>query len=141
MEEVSAGGLVTATIHGRRHAALIGRKDQAGVVRWLLPKGHVERDETARDAAVREVREETGIDGQVLADLGTVAFWFTTIDKRVHKTVHYFLLEALGGELSDADVEVDEVAWVALDDVPLRLSYANERRLAELVPAMLTEHA
>jgi ADP-ribose pyrophosphatase YjhB (NUDIX family) len=137
---VSAGGLVTRTIDGVPHCALIGRRDQEGVLRWLLPKGHVEPGETLRAAAVREIREETGIVGEVLAELGTVAFWFTASDRRVHKTVHHYVLRAVGGELSDNDVEVDAVAWVPLDQVPRQLSYADERRLAQLVPAILADH-
>jgi ADP-ribose pyrophosphatase YjhB (NUDIX family) len=140
VEELSAGGLVTRTIDGVAHGALIGRFDHDGVLRWLLPKGHVEPGETVRDAAIREVHEETGIAGQVLAELGTVTFWFTAADRRVHKTVHHYVLRAVSGELSDDDVEVDAVDWVPLDQVPRRLSYADERRLAKLVPAILADH-
>ena len=71
---------------------------------WSLPKGHLEDGETAEQAAVREVAEETGIDAVVVAMLGSIDYWFVTEDYRVHKTVHHFLLRALGGELSDADV-------------------------------------
>ena len=60
--------------------------------------------------------------------------------RRVHKTVHHYLLEAEGGELSDDDIEVVEVAWVPLDDVPARLAYADERRLVARVPEVLDEH-
>ena len=87
-------------------AALIARHDRRGRLVWSLPKGHVEAGETPVDTAVREVEEETGIRGTVLAPLGTIDFWFVADRRRVHKTVHHFLLEAQGGELSDADVEV-----------------------------------
>ena len=69
---------------------------------------------------MREVEEETGILGRVLAPLGTIDFWFVADDRRMHKTVHHFLLRAAGGELSDADVEVAEVAWVPLGELPSR---------------------
>lgn len=120
-------------------AALIGRHDRRGRLVWSLPKGHVEAGETHEDAAVREVQEETGIEGSVVAPLGTIDFWFMADDRRVHKTVHHFLLAAHGGELSDADREVSEVAWVPLDEVSGRLAYADERRLMEKVPALLAE--
>ena len=79
--------------------ALIGRRDRRGVLRWLLPKGHIEDGEAATDTAVREVAEETGISGHIIAELGTVDYWFTAPDRRVHKTVHHYLMSADGGEL------------------------------------------
>ena len=118
-------------------AALIARHDRRGRLVWSLPKGHVEAGETPADAAVREVEEETGIRGVVLAPLGTIDFWFVADQRRVHKTVHHFLLEAQGGELSDADVEVVEVAWFPLTEVAAALAYADERRLLERVEDLL----
>ena len=115
--------------HLRRRAALIGRLDRRGRLLWSLPKGHIEVGETAEQAAVREVKEETGIIGRVVAPLGTIDFWFVAEDRRVHKTVHHFLLRALGGELCDDDVEVAEVEWVPLGELESRLAYADERRL------------
>ena len=122
-------------------AALIGRHDRRGRLVWSLPKGHVEAGETPEITAVREVEEETGIHGHVLAPLGVIDFWFVVEDRRIHKTVHHFLLRADGGELSDADVEVDEVEWVALTDLPARLEYADERRLLERLPELLADSA
>ena len=87
----------------------------AGRLLWSLPKGHIEAGETAEQTAVREVAEETGIDGVVVAELGSIDYWFVTEGRRVHKTVHHYLMRAVGGELSDADVEVTQVAWVPLD--------------------------
>ena len=120
-------------------AALIARHDRRGRLVWSLPKGHLELGESPEEAAVREVEEETGIRGRVLGHLGTIDFWFVAEQRRVHKTVHHYLLEAEGGELSDADVEVVEVAWVPLEDVPARLAYADERRLVARVPEVLDE--
>lgn len=122
-------------------AAVIGRLDRRGRLLWSLPKGHIEAGETAEQAAVREVEEETGIIGCVVAPLGTIDFWFVAEDRRVHKTVHHFLLRALGGELSDADVEVAEVAWVPLDELESRLAYADERRLIRRATELLEETA
>jgi ADP-ribose pyrophosphatase YjhB (NUDIX family) len=121
--------------------ALIGRRDRRGRLLWSLPKGHLEEGESAEDAAVREVEEETGIRGRVLASLGSIDYWFVAEDRRIHKTVHHYLLEAAGGELSDDDVEVDQVAWVPLDELPGRLAYAGERRLAETVADLLADSA
>ena len=123
------------------HAALIGRLDRRGRLLWSLPKGHIEGDETAAQTAVREVKEETGITATVDCPLGTIDYWFVAEDRRVHKTVHHFLLRAEGGELSDEDVEVAAVAWVPLEDIGRRLAYEDERALVARAPALLAETA
>ena len=139
VDETSAGGLVVDVASGR--AALIGRLDRRGRLLWSLPKGHIEAGETAEQAAVREVEEETGIIASVRAPLGSIDYWFVAEDRRIHKTVHHYLLSALGGELSDADVEVTEVAWVPLAELDSRLAYADERRLVRRAAEILEESA
>ncbi len=140
VHETSAGGLVVDGLddpQGSQVAALIGRIDRRGRMLWSLPKGHIELGETAEQTAIREVAEETGIKGDVLASLGSIDYWFVTEGRRVHKTVHHYLLRFLGGELSDHDLEVSEVAWVPLDELPSRLAYADERRLAEVAGELI----
>lgn len=129
VEETSAGGLVLHQRDGQPYAALIARHDRQGNLIWSLPKGHIEPGETPEIAAVREVAEETGITSRVVAPLGVIDFWFMANERRIHKTVHHFLLEAVGGELSDADAEVVAVAWVPLSEVADRLKYRDERKL------------
>jgi 8-oxo-dGTP pyrophosphatase MutT (NUDIX family) len=118
---------------------LIGRIDRRGRLEWVLPKGHVEPGETPEQAAVREVREETGLDARVVSMLGPIEYWFVAGDRRVHKTVHHFLLEATGGLLGTDELEVSEVAWVPLDELATRLRYASERRLLDRLPQLLQE--
>jgi 8-oxo-dGTP pyrophosphatase MutT (NUDIX family) len=137
VDETSAGGLVVD--RERSRAALIGRLDRRGTLLWSLPKGHIEAGETAEQAAIREVSEETGIDGLVLDELGSIDYWFVVENRRVHKTVHHFLMEAVGGELSDEDVEVTEVAWVPLGELNGVLAYADERRLVHRALRLLAE--
>ncbi len=135
VHEISAGGLVIDGIdrpRAEQSAALIGRTDRRGRMIWSLPKGHIEQGETAEQTAIREVAEETGIHGHVLAALGSIDYWFVTEGRRVHKTVHHYLLEFSGGELCDEDVEVTEVAWVPVDELPRRLAFADERKLARV---------
>jgi 8-oxo-dGTP pyrophosphatase MutT (NUDIX family) len=140
VHETSAGGLVIDGLDGPKEsqvAALIGRIDRRGRMLWSLPKGHIELGETAEQTAIREVAEETGIQGTVLAALGSIDYWFVTEGRRVHKTVHHYLMRFLGGELSDEDVEVSEVAWVPLKELHARLAYADERRLAEVAGELI----
>ncbi len=140
MHETSAGGLVIDGLDGPKDtqkAALIGRIDRRGRMLWSLPKGHIELGETAEQTAIREVAEETGLQGSVLAALGSIDYWFVTEGRRVHKTVHHYLMRFQGGELSDDDVEVTEVAWVPLRDLPSRLAYADERKLAEVAGELI----
>ena len=135
MEETSAGGVVVEVKDGVARTAVIARRNRAGRVEWCLPKGHVENDETLEQTAVREVAEETGIIGRVLASLGTIDYWFSTSETVVHKVVHHYLLEATGGELSiegDPDAEAIDVAWFPLLDVHSHLTFPNERRIARV---------
>ncbi|MBY6437156.1 NUDIX hydrolase [Rhodococcoides kroppenstedtii] len=144
VRETSAGGLVVDGLGGPRDrlcAALIGRTDRRGRLLWSLPKGHIERGETPEQTAEREVAEETGINGTVLAPLGSIDYWFVTEGRRVHKTVHHYLLRFTGGQLSDEDVEVTEVAWVPLAELHTRLAYADERKLAERAGDMIDRMA
>lgn len=140
VHEISAGGLVVDGLDGPRDsqvAALIGRVDRRGRMLWSLPKGHIELGETAEQTAMREVAEETGIRGSVLAALGCIDYWFITDGRRVHKTVHHYLMRFSGGELSDHDLEVAEVAWVPVNELPSRLAYADERRLAQVADELI----
>jgi 8-oxo-dGTP pyrophosphatase MutT (NUDIX family) len=139
VRETSAGGLVVDRIDAATRAALIGRIDRRGRLEWVLPKGHVEPGETPAQAAVREVREETGLDARVVSELGPIEYWFVADDRRVHKTVHHFLLEATGGLMGTEELEVSEVAWVPLDELAGRLRYASERRLLDRLPRLLRE--
>ncbi|MDQ6873656.1 MAG: NUDIX hydrolase [Actinomycetota bacterium] len=141
VEETSAGGLVVQQAGEAARGALIGRVDRRGRLLWSLPKGHIEDGETAEQTAVREVAEETGITGRVVGELGTIDFWFVAEGRRIHKTVHHYLLLAETGELSDADMEVTEVAWVPLEQLGDRLAHEDERRLVARVPALLARPA
>ena len=141
VDEFSAGGLVVDLAGEVPRGVLIGRTDRQGRLLWSLPKGHIEVGETAEQAAMREVREETGIAGEIVAELGVIDFWFVADGRRIHKTVRHYLMRRVGGELSDADYEVDEVAWVPLPDIRGRLAYPDERGLVDTAGRLLAESA
>jgi ADP-ribose pyrophosphatase YjhB (NUDIX family) len=141
VDEFSAGGLVVDLAGDIPCGALIGRTDRQGRLLWSLPKGHIEAGETAEQAALREVQEETGIAGEIVAELGTIDFWFVAEGNRIHKTVRHYLMRRVGGELSDADIEVDEVAWVPLPDIRGQLAYPDERGLVDTAGRLLAESA
>ncbi len=137
VEETSAGGVVLDMSSDPPAVALIARHDRRSRLLWSLPKGHVEEGETPEEAALREVFEETGLVGRIVAPLGVIDFWFVVEDKRIHKTVHHYVIEAVGGELSDEDVEVEAVEWIPFHQVVRKLAYGDERRLVEKVPQIV----
>ena len=150
-DETSAGGLVVSglreAVHdgevdlSRIYVALIGRLDRRGRLLWSMPKGHVEPGEGPHETAEREVWEETGIHGEVFADLGVIDYWFVSEGVRIHKTVHHPLLRFVDGYLNDEDPEVTEVTWVPADRLIERLAYADERKLARRAHDLLPELA
>ena len=103
--------------------ALVGRGKPR---RWGLPKGGLEPGETIDRAAVREAQEETGLHVRLLAPLGDIEYWFATRGLRHHKTVHFFLMEAVGGDLADHDWENDEAAWFSCDEAAAAMAFPNE---------------
>ncbi len=124
------------TIRGRAHVAAIRPQGKSGV--WALPKGKIDADESAADAAVREVREETGVPGEVVEKLGDVRYTYTAKwegakGERIFKVVSFFLLTAGRGRIGDIDeamrVEVDEARWLPLDEAPRLLTYKGEREM------------
>ncbi len=130
----SAGGVAyRRTASGALEIALISTR---GGSRWQLPKGAREPGETLEQTAIREVREESGLETEVDRFLRTIEYWYwDTYQKETHelvcKRVDLFLLRIVGGELSDASFEVDGVAWFALPQALDLLTYSGERAAVE----------
>jgi 8-oxo-dGTP pyrophosphatase MutT (NUDIX family) len=127
-KERSAGGVVVRRFRGVWQFAAIrpyGRRDV-----WALPKGHLDGRETAEEAAVREVREETGMRTQLDERLGEVDYWFRADGTRIHKTVTFFLLRWQSGSPIPQHGEVEEVDWHDLEAAQDVLTYPGERELA-----------
>ena len=150
--ETSAGGLVVSGLAeavmdngevdlSKIYVALIGRLDRRGRLLWSMPKGHVEPGEDKAATAEREVWEETGIHGEVFAELGVIDYWFVSEGRRIHKTVHHHLLRYVDGDLNDEDPEVTEVSWIPANELIEHLAFADERKLARQAHDMLPEFA
>ncbi len=138
--ETSAGGVVVDVLKGVPYAALIARRNRAGRIEWCLPKGHLEAGETAEQAALREVAEETGIFGRIIRHLASIDYWFSGSDRRVHKVVHHYLMGYHSGTITvehDPDQEAEEAAWMRLDTITHRLAYPNERRIVQIALDLL----
>ncbi len=101
--------------------------------RWQLPKGWIDEGESAEQTAVREVREETGVDAEVAGPLGTIEYWFVSKydaePVRVHKRVDVFLLRCTGGSTDDHDDEVIEARWVEIGEAERMLAFKDEQRM------------
>jgi 8-oxo-dGTP pyrophosphatase MutT (NUDIX family) len=139
VREVSAGGLVVDDPHAPTVGLLIAHRLRSGALVWSLPKGHIEQGETPEQAAVREVREETGITARVLAPLGVTDYWFVQAQRRIHKWVHHHVLVDPSGDLSTDDVEIEDVAWVPVDDLVGRLHHRDERSLVSTLTDVLRQ--
>ncbi len=130
----SAGGVVCDDRpDGRRWVLLIARRNAAGKPQWTLPKGGIEEGETNQQAALREVREETGFGAVADQLLGTIDYWFVWRPDQVryHKFVHYFFMWWDGQAAGPRDDEAEHVEWVPLEVALVRLAHRNERKLVE----------
>jgi 8-oxo-dGTP pyrophosphatase MutT (NUDIX family) len=135
IREFSAGGVVVRRMRGRPYVAVVRVRDQI----LALPKGHPDGDESAEEAARREVREETGIEAEVVERLGDVKYWYVRGGERVMKIVAFFLFRYRSGSVEDHDHEVEEALWIPLEEAPRRLAYKSERAMAEAALARLEE--
>jgi 8-oxo-dGTP pyrophosphatase MutT (NUDIX family) len=135
----SAGGIVIRFqdavpqfVAGRR------RRERYGAA-WTLPKGTPISGETLEQTAVREVGEETGLKVRIVSPLDAIKYTFVQRGTRINKTVHYFLMEPIGGSLEDHDHEFEEVRWISFQDAPALLSFETERSLVGLAGGRLSE--
>jgi uncharacterized protein involved in tolerance to divalent cations/ADP-ribose pyrophosphatase YjhB (NUDIX family) len=138
VREVSAGGVMYRKHSDEIQIALIHVRN-----RWGLPKGHVEEGERIEETALREVREETGLEGRVVKKLGDIRYAYRDKTKegepiRIYKRVHFFLLRYLKGDVRDHDHEVDEARWFPMDQVIKNLKFATERKMVHRALSILS---
>ena len=136
--QISAGGVVFRRRDSRVEVALISVGDEN---RWQLPKGLVDAGEGVEEAAVREAREETGIETELVAPLDKIEYWYYATNRggrvRFHKFVHFYLLRHLSGDVRDHDREVNEARWVEIGEASAMLAFAGERKVMERAREML----
>jgi mutator protein MutT len=126
-EERSAGGVV---VRGEQALVIVPTRRATDGSRVLgLPKGHIDPGETEQQAAAREVREETGVQAELVSELGEVRYWYSRGGRSVPKTVVFYLFRYLGGDPADHDDEVEEARWIDLRDAREELTYAGEREM------------
>lgn len=125
----SAGGIVVRFEAGRPHLVIGSRRRERNERTWTLPKGTPRRGETTEETALREVGEETGLEVRITRPLDSIEYTFIQSGRRIHKTVHYFLMEPVGGDLSRHDREFDDVRWVGFDEADGVLTFETERAL------------
>lgn len=125
MQEVSAGGVV---LHAGHVLVIVPTRRAAdGELVLALPKGHLDGEETAEQAATREVLEETGVRAELVQPLGEVRYWYVRGGRRISKSVHFFLFNYLDGDVADHDEEVLEARWLAVERAREELTYPGER--------------
>jgi 8-oxo-dGTP pyrophosphatase MutT (NUDIX family) len=137
---ISSGGVLFKAKEDGIQVVLISHHNQRGKLIWCLPKGSVEKGESLRETALREVREETGVVGRILEKIGQIQYWFYSKEEetKIFKTVHFYLLEYLEGNEKDHDSEVDEARWVALQQALGMLTHSSERAIMEKAARYLT---
>ena len=142
----SAGGIVVRYQAGRPQLVVGSRRRERDGRTWTLPKGTPLRNETTEETAVREVAEETGLEVRITGPLSHIEYSFVQSGTRIHKTVHYFLMEPVGGDLERHDHEFEQVRWIDFADAPTVLTFETERALVAqaahvLAPSSAAERA
>jgi 8-oxo-dGTP pyrophosphatase MutT (NUDIX family) len=137
--ERSAGGVVYRREGGDVEVALAARRTRRGELAWGLAKGQIESGEDPAETALREVREETGLEAEIEDDLGEISYFYVWEGVRIRKSVRFYLMRGTGGDVSRHDHEMEEVRWFPLDDALRRAAYKTEREVLEKAAGILRD--
>lgn len=136
--QISAGGVAYRKRGETVEIVIVSVGEQN---RWQLPKGLIDKGETSEEAALREVREEAGIETEMIGLIDKVEYWYYSKRRgkptRFHKFVYFYLLEYRSGDTEDHDREVNEARWVKIDAAPSMLAFKGERKMAERAKEMI----
>lgn len=133
----SAGGIVIRYESGQPLLVVGSRRRERDGRTWTLPKGTPNPDESREETALREVEEETGLEVRITGPLDDIAYSFVQSGTRINKTVHYFMMEPVGGDLARHDHEFDEVRWITFDAAATMLTFETERSLVARAASLL----
>jgi 8-oxo-dGTP pyrophosphatase MutT (NUDIX family) len=135
-KQISSGGVIYRKSDYGIEVALIAVRGRKA---WCLPKGLIDKNEEPPQTALREVREEAGLKGEIIDRLGQISYWYSLNDDRVkvHKMVHFFLLKYIKGDTADHDHEVDEAKWFPIDEAIETLSYRSEKQIVLKAKGMI----
>lgn len=137
----SAGGIVVSADRQRPSLVVGMRRRARDAVTWTLPKGTPDPGETVQETALREVREETGLRVAIVESLPSIEYEFVQDGRRIHKTVHYFLMTPIGGDLAGHDAEFERVRWIPFDEAQGLLTFPTERELVAAAAERVAELA
>ena len=140
MDQISAGGVAFRQQDSQPEIAIVSVKPK---LRWQLPKGIVDEGESPQEAALREVREEAGLETDLIKLIETIEYWYRSVKYgkpvRYHKFVHFYLLEYKGGDVSNHDYEVEEARWVSFDEALEMLDFKSEKDVVKMARQMIAD--
>lgn len=137
-QQTSSGGVIFRRHSNDYEVVLVSVR---GGRSWCLPKGIIDKGETPETAAVREVKEETGLSGSIVDRLGDISYWYyiKKQNAKCRKTVHFYLMEYVSGSTSQHDSEVDDAVWLPIETALERISFSGDRVILEKAKARLHE--
>jgi 8-oxo-dGTP pyrophosphatase MutT (NUDIX family) len=136
---ISSGGVIYRNVRNGIEVAIVAVRGRKA---WCLPKGLINKNEAPPEAAKREVREETGLAGNISDKIGRISYWYFLKNEmiRIHKVVHFYLLKYLEGSTDDHDHEVDEAKWFPIDEAIDILSYKSEKEIMQKAKEMIEKN-